>query len=398
MTTQRDKTLDSLLIGSLTVEAAIRISLLGLFLYWSLKVIGPFLTIALWSAILTVALYPLFDWLAARLGSRRLAATLITSLCLVIVIGPVTWLGFGLIGSVDFIIRGFDSNIFSIPSPADSVKNWPLIGEQVYRLWTQAATDIKTILLDVLPKLKPLGSKLLEISGTVVFGLLEFVAAIIISGFLYSPGPRLADSLGAVLRRIFGPRSEEMLKLAGSTIRNVSRGVVGIALVQSFLAGLGFLAAGIPAAGLPELHRPGLGDHSDRAGNSVRTDHRVELDRNGDVERPHVYRLHGPGRPGGQRPQAPRHGPRTDHPDAGNLDRRRRRYIGVRNQRPVSRSDRALGHLGAFGGLGAGRPPRRESSRGRRVLHTRTEQLDKTSSRHFSIAVARSCVRSTRTD
>ena len=153
------------------------------------------------------------------------------------------------IGSVDFIIRGFDSKIFSIPSPADSVKNWPLIGEQVYRLWTQAATDIKTILLEVLPRLKPLGGKLLEISGTVVFGLLEFVAAIIISGFLYSPGPRLADSLGAVLRRIFGPRSEEMLKLAGSTIRNVSRGVVGIALVQSFLAGLGFLAAGIPAAG-----------------------------------------------------------------------------------------------------------------------------------------------------
>src|SRR6202011_2187891 len=59
--------------------------------------------------------------------------------------------------------------------------------------------------------------ELLEVSGTVVFGLLEFVAAIIISGFLYSPGPRLADSLGAVLRRIFGQRSEEMLKLAGST-------------------------------------------------------------------------------------------------------------------------------------------------------------------------------------
>jgi predicted PurR-regulated permease PerM len=249
MTKQRDETRPSHLIGSLTVDAAIRIGLLGLLLYWSLKVIGPFLTIALWSAVLTVALYPLFDWLAARLGSRRLAATLTTLLCLVIVIGPVTWLGFGLIGSVDFVVRGFDSKIFSIPSPAESVKNWPLIGEQVYRLWTLAAIDIKTILLEVLPRLKPLGSKLIDVSGTVVFGLLEFVAAIIISGFLYSPGPRLADSLGAVLRRIFGQRSEEMLKLAGSTIRNVSRGVVGIALVQSFLAGLGFLAAGIPAAG-----------------------------------------------------------------------------------------------------------------------------------------------------
>ena len=255
MTTQRDQVLPSHLIGSLTVDAAIRIGLLGLFLYWSLKVMGPFLTVGLWSAILTVALYPLFDWLAVHLGSRRLAATLITLLSLVIVIGPVTWLGFGLIGSVDFIIGGFDSKNFLIPSPADSVKNWPLIGEQVHRLWTLAATDIKAILLDVLPRLKPLGSKLLGVSGTVVFSLLEFVAAIIISGFLYSPGPRLADSLGAVLRRIFGPRSEEMLKLAGSTIRNVSRGVVGIALVQSFLAGLGFLAAGILGPqSLSELH------------------------------------------------------------------------------------------------------------------------------------------------
>jgi predicted PurR-regulated permease PerM len=249
MTTPRDKALASGLIGSLTIDAAIRIGLLGLLLYWSLKVIGPFLTIALWSAILTVALYPLFDWLAVGLGSRRLAATLITLLCLVIVIGPVTWLGFGLIGSVDFVIRGFDSKIFSIPSPAESVRDWPLIGEQTYRLWTLAATDIKAILLEVLPRLKPLGSKLLETSGTVVVGLLEFVAAIIISGFLYSPGPHLAHSLGAFLRRIFGQRSEEMLKLAGSTVRNVSRGVVGIALVQSFLAGLGFLAAGVPAAG-----------------------------------------------------------------------------------------------------------------------------------------------------
>ena len=111
-----------------------------------------------------------------------------------IVIGPVTWLGFGLIGSVDFIIRGFDSKIFSIPSPAESVKDWPLIGEQAYRLWTLAATDLKTILLEVLPTLKPLGSKLLDISGTVVVGLLEFVAAIIISGFLYSPGPHLSEN------------------------------------------------------------------------------------------------------------------------------------------------------------------------------------------------------------
>jgi predicted PurR-regulated permease PerM len=131
----------------------------------------------------------------------------------------------------------------------DSVKSWPLIGEQVHRLWTLAATDMRAILIEAAPWLKPFGGRLLNLAGSVVLGLAQFVAAIIIAGFLYAPGPQLARTLRSLFRRIFGERSEEMLKLAGSTIRNVSRGVVGIAVVQSFLAGLGFLAAGIPAAG-----------------------------------------------------------------------------------------------------------------------------------------------------
>jgi len=249
MTAEKGQIPASAQSDSLTVDVAIKIGLLGLLLYWSWKVISPFLTVALWSAILTVALYPLFDWLARRLRSRRLAATLITLLCLMVVVGPVTWLGFGLIGGVEFMVNEFDSKDLSIPLPAESVKGWPLIGEQAYQLWTRVATDTKAILLEIAPRLKPLGGKLLEIAQSVVFGLLEFVASILIAGFLYAPGPQLVDTLRAFSRRTLSDRSEEVVALAGSTIRNVSRGVVGIALVQSFLAGLGLLVAGIPAAG-----------------------------------------------------------------------------------------------------------------------------------------------------
>jgi predicted PurR-regulated permease PerM len=49
---------------------------------------------------------------------------------------------------------------------------------------------------------------------------------------------------------VLSDRGEEMLQLAGATIRNVSRGVVGVALLQAILGGIGFLAAGIPGAGL----------------------------------------------------------------------------------------------------------------------------------------------------
>jgi predicted PurR-regulated permease PerM len=249
MTVEKNRALAPAPFDSLNVDFAIRIGLLALLGYWSLKVITPFITVALWSAILTVALYPLFDWLARKLGSRRLSATLITLLCLTIVIGPVTWLGFGLIGGVELIVKEFDSEIFSIPLPSESVKGWPLIGEQLHRLWTTAATDAKAVLLEVAPKLKPLAGRLLDIGQSVTFGLLEFVASIVIAGFLFSPGPRLVETLKALLRRILSDRGEEMVQLAGGTIRNVSRGVVGIALLQSVLAGLGFLVVGIPAAG-----------------------------------------------------------------------------------------------------------------------------------------------------
>ena len=38
--------------------------------------------------------------------------------------------------------------------------------------------------------------------------------------------------------------------MAGATIRAVSQGVIGVAIVQSLLAGIGFKLAGIPSAGL----------------------------------------------------------------------------------------------------------------------------------------------------
>jgi predicted PurR-regulated permease PerM len=236
--------------GAATIDLAIRLALLGLLAYSSLKLVGPFLTIVLWSAVLTVALYPLFDRLARWLGGRRrLAAVLVTLLCLTIVIGPVSWLGFGLIAGVGSAVAQIDAGLLSIPPPTESVKDWPLIGEHVHQLWSLAATNVKAALVELAPQLKSVGGSLLEAAQSVGLGILQFVAAVVIAGFLFSPGPHLVDALEAFARRVFTGRGEEMVQLAGATIRNVSRGVIGVALLQSLLAGIGLLAASVPAAG-----------------------------------------------------------------------------------------------------------------------------------------------------
>ncbi|MGZ8371319.1 MAG: AI-2E family transporter, partial [Caulobacteraceae bacterium] len=57
----------------------------------------------------------------------------------------------------------------------------------------------------------------------------------------------------AIATRLAGERGVEYADLAGATIRSVARGILGVALIQSLLAGLGFLAVGLPAAGFLAL-------------------------------------------------------------------------------------------------------------------------------------------------
>lgn len=233
------------------VELAIRLGALGLLLYWSLIFLSPFISIAIWSVVLTVALYPVFEWMTLRLGGRRrLAAFLITIFSLLIVIGPATWLAIDLIESVRFVAERLDLSTLSFPPPSDSVKSWPLIGDQVYEFWDLASTNLSAALAKIVPQLKPLGGSLLYIAAGAGIGTLKFFASIIVAGFLFSPAPSLVDAVKRFSRRLASKRGEEFVALAAATIRTVSRGVIGISVLQSLLAGVGLLVAGVPQSSL----------------------------------------------------------------------------------------------------------------------------------------------------
>src|SRR6185369_2004740 len=88
------RTIRQLLAGEDEIQLAVRLALLGLLVYWSFVLIRPFVPILAWSLVLTVALYPVFNWLSGMLGNRpKLAAAILTLVNLAIVIGPATWLG-----------------------------------------------------------------------------------------------------------------------------------------------------------------------------------------------------------------------------------------------------------------------------------------------------------------
>jgi predicted PurR-regulated permease PerM len=80
--------------------------------------------------------------------------------------------------------------------------------------------------------------------------MIKFLLSIVVAGFVFPYGPQLAVAGREFLSRIVPEQSEHFLDLAGATIRAVSQGVIGVAVVQSLLAGIGLKLAGIPSAGL----------------------------------------------------------------------------------------------------------------------------------------------------
>lgn len=233
------------------IELAIRLSVLALLLYLSLNLVRPFLTIAIWSVVLTVALYPFYERIVKLTGERRrLASVLLTVLSLFIVIGPATWLVWGLIDSIRTLSEHVDLSTFKLPPPPDAVKSWPLIGGQIYQFWNLASSNLEAAVVKLAPHLKPIGTSLVKIAAEAGTGSIKLLIAIVIAGFLYSPAPSLAAAVRKFALRLSSDRGEEFVRLAGATIRAVSRGVIGISALQAFLAGVGLIVAGIPGASL----------------------------------------------------------------------------------------------------------------------------------------------------
>ena len=232
-------------------DLVVQIACLALLAYWAVVLVQPFLTIILWSIILAVVLNPIADFAVTSLRvPRGFAALALTTLSLVILLGPATWLGLSLIGSIHSFAEQFASGDITIPPPPEAVKNWPLVGEEVFKTWLLASTNLKAALIQIGPQLKTLSGTLLAFASSVGISIFKFLVAVVISGFLLLPGPSLLNSARLMFRRIAMHRGDEFLALMGATIRNLARGVIGISILQALLAGVGLMVAGVPAPGL----------------------------------------------------------------------------------------------------------------------------------------------------
>lgn len=234
------------------LEVLIRAGLIFALAALCFQIFAPFLTLMVWGLILAVTLYPMQEYVAAKMGGRQgLAATLIVILGIALIVAPTAILMSSLGDSVQRLIHDVQSDALVIPAPRESVAGWPVIGERVYALWSQAHADLPALVKSMQPKIGDLAKSALAFVASIGGGLLLFLAALIIAGILMAFGRSGSRASVAISERLAGPaRGAEFATLATATIRAVAQGVIGVAFIQAIIVGLCLLVAGVPWAGV----------------------------------------------------------------------------------------------------------------------------------------------------
>ena len=234
------------------LDVLIRAGLLFALAWLCFQVFAPFLTLMVWALILAVALYPLHQYLAARIGGKQgLAATIVVFLGVTLIVVPTAVLMSSLGDSVHRLITDVQEHTLEIPAPPDAVAKWPVVGAKLHAVWSTAHSDLPSLVQRMQPKIGNLARAALGFVAGIGVGILQFLAAFVVAGIIMGFGKGGSRTTLAIFERFAGTaRGAEFTKLSTATIRAVAQGVIGVAFIQAILVGLCLLLAGIPFAGV----------------------------------------------------------------------------------------------------------------------------------------------------
>lgn len=209
-------------------------------------IIEPFLTAIVIAAILAVVTWPLF--MRARVsmgGNTTFPAILMVFLIIVGVLIPTSFLLVAIAQQIPKaveIVREWIASGFTIP-PA--IAEIPRIGPWLHDQLL-FAIDPASLSSTLQKLLEPMSAWILNAAVNVSQGLLQLALVTFIVFFFYRDGAWFADRIKTLMRRVSGELSNELTNILVNTTRSVVFGLLGTALGQAIVAGIGFWIAGVP--------------------------------------------------------------------------------------------------------------------------------------------------------
>jgi predicted PurR-regulated permease PerM len=234
-----------------SMAAFLQIAAVVLLVALGLWIVAPFVTLVIWGVIISVAVFPAHQRLTETLSGReKLSAGLLVLIGLVILVVPTWMMTESGVSAARDLGASMQDGAIAIPPPADKVADWPVIGKQLHSRWGEAAEDLEGLINQFQPQLVTLGQAVVKGVGATVLGIVQFVFSIFVAGALLLGAKSGYRSSCAIATALAGDRGKAYTDMSIATIRSVSKGVVGVAIIQALLAGIGMVVADVPAAGI----------------------------------------------------------------------------------------------------------------------------------------------------
>jgi predicted PurR-regulated permease PerM len=237
--------------GSAPIDTFIRIILLGGLLAWCLLILAPFTSILLWATILAVALQPFHAMLSRWLGGRKgWGAVVLVLIGLVLVALPGYFIGDNLVASTATVRAYLGEHGLHVPQlPADWSQGTGL-RRFIADRWPSSDGAFAELVRDNSDRIQAALAWVLAMLASFFGDLAKMLLSIIVMGIMLAYAKAGGEALERFLGRAIGPSGPNMIKLAEKTIRNVAKGILGVALIQASMVALGVFVGGIPGAGL----------------------------------------------------------------------------------------------------------------------------------------------------
>lgn len=236
-------------------ELKVGIVVMLLLLGGCLLVLRPFLSGLLWAVVLSFASWPIYRRLVRWLGNRRTLAAFVMTLGMIIVmLLPFLVVGATLADNVQELSSAARQWVAKGPPDAPAwLGKVPVVGARAVAKWQMLAQDTAQLWTESRKWIEPVSSWLLKAGLGLGSGIMELTLSIFIAFFFFRDGNVLAERLNSAVERIGGTRGQHLLTVAGNTVRGVVYGILGTALLQAIVAGIGFMIAGVPGVALLAL-------------------------------------------------------------------------------------------------------------------------------------------------
>lgn len=232
-----------------SIETAIRLILFFGMIVFSYIILMPFLSIILGGIILAVASMPILNFLRKRFNmTDKWGAILITGVSLVIFILPSYLLIHSLVKEFTHVLSGGNSSQLS--AFIENFKGLPIVDNALYDFSQKVVSDSSGVFKEHATQIETIGLAVLSFIGSLGLGLIHFLASVIIAGFILAHSKASSELAHKFFVRVAGKNGEEFSHIAERTIQNVTKGIIGVAFIESVLAAFGFFMAGVPLAGV----------------------------------------------------------------------------------------------------------------------------------------------------